>query len=112
MLLMGLVVVVDKMRPISVSSMGLENVQYLMKNADKERTKEFMQTLADMTHMELARFHSLLQRISNCIISEVESKMKLDDPPVMRISTEDSIYFNKLLGNEIYIRESDMEEIQ
>jgi len=61
--------------------------------------------------MELARFHCLLQRISQCIISEVESKMNLDDPPRMRMSTEDSIYLNKLLGNETYIRESDMETI-
>jgi len=105
-------VMIDKIRPISVSSINLENVQYLMKNADEEGTKEFMQTLTDMTHMELARFYCLLQRISNCIISEVESKMNLDDPPRMSMSTEDSIYLNKLLGNNIYIRESDMEEIQ
>lgn len=37
--------------------------------------------------------------------------MNLEDPPIMRMSTEDSIYLNKLLGNQIYIRESDMETI-
>ena len=105
-------VMVDKIRPITVSRIDSENAKPIMQNADKEETKEFMQTLADMTHMELARFHCLLQRISQCIISEVESKMNLDDPPRMRMSTEDSINLNKLLCNEIYIRESDMGAIQ
>jgi hypothetical protein len=94
---------VDKIRPITVSKIDSENVKNIMKNADKEGTKEFMQTLADMTHMELARFHCLLQRISECIISEFEiNRMSLHDP-------EDSIFLNKLLCNEIHIRESDME---
>lgn len=95
-------VMVDKVRPVTINRTDFENVKEILKTTEqKEMTKEFMQTLAGMTYMELSRFYCLLQRMSECVINELETRMNPDD-------IEDPIDIIKLTRNEIYISESDM----
>ena len=95
-------VMVDKVRPVTINRTDFENVKEILKTTEqKEMTKEFMQTLAGMTYMELSRFYCLLQRMSECVINELGTRMNPAD-------IEDPIDIIKLTRNEIYISESDM----
>ena len=95
-------VMVDKVRPITINRTDFENVNIMLETTEqKEMTKELMQTLAGMTHIELSRLYCLLQRMSECVFNELGTRMNPDD-------SEDPIDIIKLTRNEIYISESDM----